>query len=326
MTALVQRRAGAERVIDARGLTRRFGDFVAVNQIDVSVERGEVFGLLGANGAGKTTAIRMLCGLLPASDGTVTVAGVDMRRYARRARRHIGYVAQLFALYADLTVLENLKLQAGLYGLVGARKRERLEVVLGQLQLGDIKDHVAGELPLGFKRRLSLAGALLHDPEVLFLDEPTSGVDPVARQQFWALIYHLAEAGIGILVTTHYMDEAMFCDRLALMDQGSIVAQGSPDELSKRPMVTPLLTLDTDDAGRWYRLLKTWPLVKEVVPHAGQLRIRLMPDADVGEVRDRISRQSRETGFGVGQVLAAQPELEDVFVDVLEGRARESVP
>lgn len=325
MAALVQRRAATERVIDARGLTRRFGDFVAVDHIDVGVERGEVFGLLGANGAGKTTAIRMLCGLLPPSDGAVTVAGVDMRHHARRARRHIGYVAQLFALYADLTVLENLKLQAGLYGLVGTRKRERLDVVLGQMALDGVTAHAAGELPLGYKRRLSLAAALLHDPEALFLDEPTSGVDPVARQQFWSLIYHLAEAGIGILVTTHYMDEAMFCDRLALMDRGVIVAQGSPDELARRPMSTPLLTLDCEDTGRWYRLLKTWPSVKEVVPHAGLVRIRLMPGADVNEVRDQISRQALEAGIGLGRVQAVQPELEDVFVDVLEGRAQESV-
>ncbi len=193
-------------LILAEELTRRFGDFIAVNQLHVAVHPGEVFGLLGANGAG----------------------GVDMVRQARRARGQIGYVAQRFSLYGDLTVLENLQLQAGLYGLTGPRKRDRLEEVLRLLNLGHRRQVMAGALPLGYKQRLGLAAALLHEPRVLFLDEPTSGVDPMARQRFWELIYHLADGGIGILVTTHYMDEALFCDRLAL-GRGAVLRPAGVD-------------------------------------------------------------------------------------------------
>ena len=190
-------------LILAEDLTRRFGTFTAVDRIQVAVHPGEVFGLLGANGAGKTTAIRMLCGMLPPTVGQIQVAGVDMVRHARRARGQIGYVAQRFSLYGDLTVLENLKLQAGLYGLSGVHRRDRIDAMLHLLNLTDRQTVMAEALPLGYKQRLGLAAALLHEPQVLFLDEPTSGVDPMARQRFWELIYTLVDSGIGILVTTH---------------------------------------------------------------------------------------------------------------------------
>ncbi len=308
----------ATPVILAEDLTRRFGDFVAVDHIRVTVQPGEVFGLLGANGAGKTTAIRMLCGMLPPTAGRIQVAGADMVRHARRARGQIGYVAQRFSLYGDLTVLENLKLQAGLYGLTGARWRDRVAEVLRLLNLSEHRAVMAGALPLGYKQRLGLAAALLHEPQVLFLDEPTSGVDPMARQRFWELIYELADSGIGILVTTHYMDEALFCDRLALMQAGRIVAEGTPDELLRRPLPTPILELDSPDAAIFERLAQTWPEVREIIPHAGRLRIRLHPATDPAELRARVDAVAMEQRLTVTALHSAAPELEDVFVAVLE--------
>jgi ABC-2 type transport system ATP-binding protein len=312
---------GSNTVISARGLTRRFGDFMAVKEVDLGVQRGEVFGLLGANGAGKTTVIRMLCGTLAPSGGEIRVGGIDMVRMARSARSRIGYVAQRFALYGDLTVLENLKLQAGLYNLRGEYARTRLGWALDRLDLKDEQSTRAGELPLGFQRRLAVAAALLHEPDVLFLDEPTSGIDPLARQQFWELVYELAESGIGVLVTTHYMDEASFCDRLALMDAGRIVAEGAPEDLLARPLATPILELRTSACGDWVRWLAQWPEIREVIPHAGRLRVRLraaIPSADfIGKIRQEALRRD----MPLETVEMAAPGLEDVFVAVLEEQA-----
>jgi drug efflux transport system ATP-binding protein len=316
----------ASPVIVAQGLTRRFGDFVAVNNIDVSIGRGEVFGLLGANGAGKTTAIRMLCGTLLPSAGEIQVAGIDMVRYARRARGRIGYVAQRFALYDDLTVAENLQLQAGLYGLRGSRRGERLRWALSHLDLERQAADRAETLPLGFKRRLALAAALLHQPQVLFLDEPTSGVDPLVRQHFWELIYGLAENGIGILVTTHYMDEAIFCDRLALMHAGRIVEQGTPEELLARPLASPIVELHANDCGHCERLLQNWDEIQEIIPHVGRLRIRFKAGVNVEAMLDRIRHTADQHQAAISKLGMATPELEDVFVAVLEEAAVRNHP
>lgn len=305
-------------VIQAEDLTCRFGTFVAVDHIQLAVQVGEVFGLLGANGAGKTTAIRMLCGMLPPTSGRIQVAGIDMLRRARRARGHIGYVAQRFSLYDDLTVLENLKLQAGLYGLRGPRRQERLQWALERLALSGIADSLAGPLPLGYKRRLALASALLHEPQVLFLDEPTSGVDPLARQQFWELIYTLAESGIGILVTTHYMDEAQFCDRLVLMQAGRIILEGTPADLLKRPLVTPLVELVTPAYVACEGLLQDQPEILEILPLAGRLRLRLRAGVDMAVALAKIRETVTASGLPVTRLQPVAPELEDVFVAVLE--------
>ena len=231
---------GHETVIAVEHLTRRFGDFVAVNDISFSVQRGEIFGLLGANGAGKSTTFRMLCGLLPPSGGRLQVAGYDLRRAAARARRRIGYMAQKFSLYGDLSVAQNLRFFSSVYGLFGARQRERIAWALAEFSLGAMLGATARELPLGFKQRLALASALMHEPEILFLDEPTSGVDPLARREFWRRINALAERGVTVLVTTHFMEEAEYCDRLAIMAQGGLLATGAPDAI-KAAARTPAL-------------------------------------------------------------------------------------
>ena len=309
--------AGAP-VIAAGGLTRRFGNFTAVNDIEVQVDKGEVFGLLGANGAGKTTAIRMLCGTLPPTAGNIRVADIDMVLHARRARGRIGYVAQRFALYGDLSVTENLKLQAGLYGLRSHYRRERIHWALAHLDLEKHAAVRADTLPLGFKRRLALAAALLHEPQVLFLDEPTSGVDPLVRQHFWELIYGLAESGIGILVTTHYMDEAVFCDRLALMHAGRIVERGTPVELLHRSLTTPMIELYSAQCDNCIGLMKDWNEIREIIPHAGRLLIRLNPGSDVAEAMNRIRDALARQHISISKMGSAAPELEDVFVAVLE--------
>lgn len=224
----------SDAVIQAHELSRRFGDFVAVNKVSFDVKRGEIFGLLGANGAGKSTTFRMLCGLLPVSAGRVTVAGVDLRRAAAHARSRIGYMAQRFSLYGNLSVQENLNFFASAYGLSGKTKRERMAAVMDNFELTGVANTASHTLSLGFKQRLSLAAALMHKPDILFLDEPTSGVDPLARREFWWHINTLAESGVTVLVTTHFMDEANYCDRLVIMAAGEVLAEDTPESLRAR--------------------------------------------------------------------------------------------
>ncbi len=223
--------ADGSEVIRVAGLERRFGDFVAVKGIGFTVHRGEVFGLLGANGAGKSTTFRMLCGLLPPTAGEASVAGHDLRRAPAEARRRIGYMAQRFSLYANMTVGQNLRFFASAYGLRGRRLRERVAWALDTFDLGRQAGRSAGQLSLGHRQRLAFAAALMHEPEILFLDEPTSGVDPLARREFWRRTNLLASAGVTVLVTTHFMEEAGYCDRLVIMADGEILALGTPDEL-----------------------------------------------------------------------------------------------
>ncbi|HEX3645460.1 MAG TPA: ABC transporter ATP-binding protein [Vicinamibacterales bacterium] len=221
----------AALAIDVAGLTRRFGAFTAVDGISFTVGAGEVFGFLGANGAGKTTAIRMLTGLLAPSSGRATVAGHDVAREAERVKRDIGYMSQRFSLYEDLTVRENITLYGGIYDLSDRDIRERTSRMLARLELEHAADQFVRAIPLGWRQKLALSVALLHEPRVVFLDEPTSGVDPITRRQFWEMIYQTAAAGTTVLVTTHYMDEAEYCDRISIMVAGRIGAIGTPADL-----------------------------------------------------------------------------------------------
>jgi ABC-2 type transport system ATP-binding protein len=234
--------------VQVRDLVRRFGSFVAVDHINFDVQRGEIFGLLGPNGAGKTTTFRMLCGLLPATGGTLRVAGVDLRRARASARQWIGYVAQKFSLYGQLSVTENLEFFASAYNLRGARKRDRIEWALKSFALAPLAGLPSGNLPGGFKQRLAMAAALLHEPEILFLDEPTSGADPLARREFWRRITALSEQGVTAVVTTHFMEEAEYCDRIAIMDAGRILAQGAPAEIRGRALTEEKKEATMEDA------------------------------------------------------------------------------
>lgn len=237
-----------EPVIEVRDLSRAFGRFLAVKGVSFEVHRGEIFGLLGANGAGKSTTFRMLCGLLAPTGGMLRVAGADLRTAASAARARIGYVAQRFALYGNLSVAQNLGFFASAYGLRGERRRTRMAWARHQFDLDDFIDAGTGELPLGFKQRLALACALMHEPSILFLDEPTSGVDPLARRQFWMRINQLAESGVTVMVTTHFMDEAEYCDHLVLMSLGEVLAAGTPTEIRAKARSEALPEPSMDDA------------------------------------------------------------------------------
>ncbi|WP_338869209.1 ABC transporter ATP-binding protein [Spirosoma sp. SC4-14] len=214
-------------------LTKRFGDFVATNEITFEVAQGEIFGFLGANGAGKTTAIRMLCGLLAPSSGSATIAGFDVYKQTERIKQTIGYMSQKFSLYEDLTVRENIRFYGGIYGLTNAQIRSKTADILRQLQLESVGDSLVVSLPLGWKQRLAFSVALVHDPKVVFLDEPTGGVDPITRRQFWDMIYEAAYRGTTIFVTTHYMDEAEYCNRVSIMVDGRIKALDTPAGLKR---------------------------------------------------------------------------------------------
>ncbi|WP_235185891.1 ATP-binding cassette domain-containing protein [Methylomarinum vadi] len=233
-TAPAAQDSNADEVIRVEQVDRWFGDFQAVKKLDFSVRRGEIFGLLGANGAGKTTTFRMLCGLLPASSGRLRVAGVDLRTAAAKARARIGYMSQKFSLYGNLSVQQNLDFFSSVYGLRSERRKKRIAWALRQFELEPDRDSISADLPLGFKQRLAMACALMHEPEVLFLDEPTSGVDPLARREFWERTESLAAAGVTVLVTTHFMEEAEYCDRLLIMVEGDILISGTPAEIKSR--------------------------------------------------------------------------------------------
>jgi ABC-2 type transport system ATP-binding protein len=226
--------APRQAAIDAHGLRKVFGQIVAVDGLTLAVGRGEVFGLLGPNGSGKTTTIRMFCGLLQPTAGTATVAGCDVVREGEEVRRRIGYMSQKYGLYDDLTVVENIRFYATVYGLHGKAREARIAALVRELDLEDRLNQFAGTLSGGWKQRLALACATAHEPPVLFLDEPTAGVDPASRRRFWEIIHEFARRGTTILVTTHYMDEAERCDRLAFMSRGHLIALGTPDEVTKQ--------------------------------------------------------------------------------------------
>lgn len=220
-----------EYAIEAHDLSRKFGHFTAVDKISFTVGKGEIFGFLGANGAGKTTAMRMLCGLLSPSSGQASVAGFDIEKQAEKVKMNIGYMSQRFSLYEDLTVWENIRFYGGIYGLKNAEIKAKADEVMERLEIKSERNKQVKSLPLGWKQKLAFSTALIHDPKVVFLDEPTSGVDPITRRQFWELIYETANKGIAILITTHYLDEAEYCNRMSIMVDGKIAALGSPSEL-----------------------------------------------------------------------------------------------
>jgi ABC-2 type transport system ATP-binding protein len=299
--------------IVAQGLTRRFGDFTAVDQVSFRVRQGEIFGFLGPNGAGKTTTIRMLTGLLSPTSGQALVAGLDVARQPREVKRHIGYMSQLFSLYPDLTVEENIEFFGGLYEVTGDRWRARRDWVLGNAGLTDARHQSTGTLPLGLKQRLALGCALIHEPSILFLDEPTSGVDPISRANFWKLIHEFAARGTTVLVSTHYLDEAGQCDRLALMNRGRLVALDTPAAL-RQAMGDPILAVATSDAPAAVPLLRDLPGVRDVTMFGRVLHAVVEREA---EARQAISGQLDRAGIRWSAIDRIEPSLEDVFAELI---------
>jgi ABC-2 type transport system ATP-binding protein len=305
--------------VTLRDLERRFGDFIAVNRISLDVKKGEIFGFLGPNGAGKSTTIRMLCGLLEPSSGTGTVTGFDILTQRESIKRHIGYMSQRFSLYDDLTVEENIDFYSGIYRLPKVKKAERKAWVIA---MANLQDHVrtrTGLLPGGWKQRLSLGCALLHEPPVIFLDEPTSGVDPTSRRSFWELIYELSAQGVTVFVTTHYMEEAEYCHRLGLIYRGELVAVGTPDELKHRFMVDQVLLLVCDRPQEALVVAAGVEGVRDAALFGRD--IHLMTE-DAEHLVPELQRILAEGGFRVDVLERITPSLEDVFVSLIEARDR----
>ncbi|HJV38078.1 MAG TPA: ABC transporter ATP-binding protein [Geothrix sp.] len=305
--------------VTLRDLERRFGDFVAVNRVSLDVRQGEIFGFLGPNGAGKSTTIRMLCGLLEPSGGQGTVAGFDIRTQREEIKRSIGYMSQKFSLYDDLTVEENIDFFSGIYRVPAGKKAERKAWVLDMAHLQDHRRTRTGLLPGGWKQRLSLGCALLHEPRVLFLDEPTSGVDPLSRRSFWDLIYQMASEGVTVFVTTHYMEEAEYCDRLALIYRGELVALGTPGEMKGGLMADQVLRVSCDRSHEALGVAATVAGVRDAALFGRD--IHLMAE-DAEALAPRLRQALEEGGFQVGTVERITPSLEDVFVSLIEARDR----
>jgi len=301
------------QAVTARALTRRFGDFTAVDSVSFDVARGEVFGFLGPNGAGKTTTIKMLNGLLPPTEGEAVVAGHDVVTARRELKCDIGYMSQLFSLYLDLTVEENIELFAGLYEVRGDRYRERRDWILSMSGLEGARCRRTGQLPLGWKQRLALGCAVLHEPSVLFLDEPTSGVDPAARRAFWDMIYGLAEGGTTVLVSTHYMEEAEYCGRVALMNRGRLIALDRPANL-RSTLAEPILEVRTDNAARAVESLVGADAVIEAAMFGRRLHVAA---EDENRARASIEERLAAAGLALESIDRIQPSLEDVFVSLV---------
>ena len=296
-----------------RDLVKRFGDFVAVDHISLDTRKGEIFGFLGPNGAGKSTTIRMLCGLLTPTSGTAIVAGFDVAKQPEKVRQNIGYMSQKFSLYNDLKVIENLRLFAGLYSVPSNLVKERIEWALEMANLKGQEYLITGTLPGGWKQRLALGCAVLHRPPVIFLDEPTSGVDPISRRQFWELIHLMAQDGVTVFVTTHYMEEAEYCNRLAMIYRGKMVALGTPTELKHKSMKGELLLVQAQPLGRAVDVLQTAPGVLDAAVFGNALHL-VVPQAE--RAIPAVRAYLETNGVTVGNVEAIRPTLEDVFVSL----------
>jgi len=299
--------------VTVRDLTRTFGDFTAVDHISLSVAKGEIFGFLGPNGAGKSTTIKMLCGLLMPTGGNGTVGGYDIITRSEEIKQNIGYMSQKFSLYDDLTVEENINFFSGIYSVPESKKGTRKEWALEMAGLKDKRNTLTRTLPGGYKQRLALGCAILHEPPILFLDEPTSGVDPISRRNFWNMIYEMARAGTTVFVTTHYMDEADYCDRLALIYRGKIIAEGTPSELRKNYMTRDVLEIEADHLVEAMEILEKKGIETAVF---GSLLHATVEDAKVAI--PLIYKTLGESNIMVRRVDKIVPSLEDVFVTLIE--------
>src|SRR5712691_4892142 len=302
--------------IRAENLTRRFGDFIAVSGVSLRVEKGEVFGLLGPNGSGKTTIIKMLTGLLPPSGGNAWVDGLDVRTHSEAVRERIGYMSQRFSLYDDLTVGENMQFYGRIYGLPAEHLRKRIEVIVALNGLEPYLGRLAGKLSGGWKQRLALSCAMLHEPKIMFLDEPTAGIDPVARRQLWDLLFDLSGHGITFFVTTHYMDEAERCSHVAYIYYAKLIADGTPNSLRELPDVTPQGTMrveiTTPEVTRALKIARQIPGIRGATIFGQSIHALIDDHFNLDDLREQLQKQ----GITVAEIRPLAPSLEDVFVEL----------
>jgi ABC-2 type transport system ATP-binding protein len=307
--------------VEIHDLVKRFDNFVAVDHVNLTVARGEIFGFLGPNGAGKSTTIRMLCGLLQPTSGTAMVGGLDIATQSEQVKQNIGYMSQKFSLYDDLMVEENIDFFAGIYGVPKEKRAERKEYVLRMAGIEERRNSLTRLLSGGWKQRLALGCAILHEPPILFLDEPTSGVDPIARRTFWELIYQLSGAGHTIFVSTHYMDEAEYCHRLALMYRGKVIALGTPADLKQSLASHYLLRLEVSDIVGSMKILEKLPGLHDVAVFGGGLHVT----AEEGQrAMPQIRSALEQAGITVSVLEPIEPSMEDVFVAMIEAEERKA--
>lgn len=307
----------SENSVHATQLTRKFGDFVAVDQISFDIPKGEIFGLLGPNGAGKTTTIRMLCGILTPTSGQANVLGFDVAKQSEQVKQRIGYMSQKFSLYNDLTVTENLDFYANLYGIPREKVKPRMAELIEMAGLRGHEKQLTGNLSGAWRQRLALACAIVHEPPMLFLDEPTAGVDPVSRREFWEMIYTMAGQGVSVLATTHYMDEAEFCNVIGMMYRSRLVALNDPDSL-KDAMKGVLFEVDCHEPGRAEQILKHLPAVQDVAAHGVILHV-IMSDENEKALVEKVLH---DNGIIVDRIEHVLPSLEDVFVSLVDQENR----
>ena len=307
--------------VEVHDLVKRFGSFTAVSRISFRVEPGRVFGFIGPNGAGKSTTIKMLCGILSPTSGNGTVGGFDIQTQQNKIKQNIGYMSQKFSLYDDLTVEENINFYAGIYGLSREKKNERKEWIIRMAGLEKLRSGLTQTLSVGWKQRLALGCAIIHEPAIIFLDEPTSGVDPISRNNFWDLIRTMAEKGTTIFVTTHYMDEAEHCDRMALIYQGSIIVAGSPGELKTDFMKGDVLKISLPNSQQWLDKLTAMPVISETALFGSDIHA-VVSDASkaLPLIKQFLDRQ-KAAGYTIAKI---EPSLEDVFISLIENYDAES--
>jgi ABC-2 type transport system ATP-binding protein len=306
--------------IEVKNLTKRFGKFTSVDSISFDVKQGEVFGFLGANGAGKSTTIKMLCGILEPSGGDAMVGGFSIDKQSDKVKQNIGYMSQKFSLYSDLTVEENINFFGSIYGLTGEKFEERKKWVLETAGLEQRKDSLTGTLSTGFKQRLALGCAVIHEPKIVFLDEPTGGVDPISRKNFWDLINDLSREGITVFVTTHYLDEAEFCNRIMMIDAGKIIAGGSPTELKTKYLSNPVLECDCSSPDKAIQILDCVPWIKNSAFFGEYIHITLNAEEkeNIKQRETEIKALLEKNNLSVNRIEQIPPTLEDVFVNLLE--------
>lgn len=307
--------------VEIRDLVKRFGSFVAVDHVNLEVQRGEIFGFLGPNGAGKSTTIRMLCGLLEPTSGSATVGGLDIATQSEAVKQNIGYMSQRFSLYDDLSVEENIDFFSNIYSVPRERRAQRKDYVLRMAGIEERRGSLTGLLSGGWKQRLALGCAILHEPPILFLDEPTSGVDPIARRAFWDLIYQLSAAGRTIFVSTHYMDEAEYCHRVALMYRGKVIALGTPAELKKSLAGHHLFHMEVSDLLGAMNTLEKIPGLSDIAVFGGGLHVTA---ADAERAAPEIRAALEKAGISVPLLEPIEPSMEDVFVAMIEQEDRKA--